>query len=129
LQEFLSGAEYTVGIIGNPGSSYVLPILEVDYSGLVGVPPILCHESKWHPDSPYWTDIKYRPADLKQGHAERLIAQSAQLFGRLGCRDYARFDYRADGDGHIKLLEVNPNPGWCLELDGGDGRPFLHRYD
>jgi len=115
LQEFLSGAEYTVGIIGNPGSSYVLPILEVDYSGLVGVPPILCDESKWHPDSPYWTDIKYRPADLKQGHAERLIAQSAQLFGRLGCRDYARFDYRADGDGHIKLLEVNPNPGWCRD--------------
>lgn len=37
------------------------------------------------------------------------------LFRRLGCRDYARFDFRADGEGRIKLLEVNPNPGWCWD--------------
>ncbi len=33
----------------------------------------------------------------------------------MGCRDYARFDYRADAKGEIKLLEVNPNPGWCWD--------------
>jgi len=37
------------------------------------------------------------------------------LFERLRCRDYARFDFRADADGEIKLLEVNPNPGWCWD--------------
>jgi D-alanine-D-alanine ligase len=37
------------------------------------------------------------------------------LFERLGCRDYARFDFRADAKGEIKLLEVNPNPGWCWD--------------
>ena len=37
------------------------------------------------------------------------------LFERLGCRDYARFDFRADAAGEIKLLEVNPNPGWCWD--------------
>ena len=40
---------------------------------------------------------------------------SARLFERLGCRDYARFDFRADAKGEIKLLEVNPNPGWCWD--------------
>lgn len=35
------------------------------------------------------------------------------LFERLGCRDYARFDFRADSHGTIKLLEANPNCGWC----------------
>jgi D-alanine-D-alanine ligase len=34
------------------------------------------------------------------------------LFERLGCRDYARFDFRADAEGEIRLLEVNRNPGW-----------------
>ena len=34
---------------------------------------------------------------------------------RLGCRDYARFDFRSDGEGNIKLLEANPNPGWCWD--------------
>jgi D-alanine-D-alanine ligase len=37
------------------------------------------------------------------------------LFERLECRDYARFDFRADSAGRIKLLEVNPNPGWCWD--------------
>ncbi len=27
----------------------------------------------------------------------------------------ARFDFRADASGEIKLLEVNPNPGWCWD--------------
>ncbi|WP_411016505.1 hypothetical protein, partial [Salmonella sp. s30044] len=25
------------------------------------------------------------------------------------------FDFRADAKGEIKLLEVNPNPGWCWD--------------
>ena len=37
------------------------------------------------------------------------------LFERLDCRDYARFDFRADANGEIKLLEANPNPGWCWD--------------
>ena len=37
------------------------------------------------------------------------------LFERLDCTDYARFDFRADAKGEIKLLEVNPNPGWCWD--------------
>ena len=44
-----------------------------------------------------------------------MIEHSARLFERLGCRDYARFDFRADAKGEIKLLEVNPNPGWCWD--------------
>ena len=46
---------------------------------------------------------------------QQLVEHSARLFERLGCRDYARFDFRADARGEIKLLEVNPNPGWCWD--------------
>ena len=45
----------------------------------------------------------------------QLIEHSARLFERLSCRDYARFDFRVDAQGEIKLLEVNPNPGWCWD--------------
>ena len=44
-----------------------------------------------------------------------MIDYSNILFERLGCRDYARFDFRADAEGEIRLLEVNPNPGWCWD--------------
>ena len=117
VQEFLSGAEYSVGVVGNPGTGLqVLPILEVDYSGLdAGLPHLLGYESKWMPDSPYWNQIEYREADLADEVARTLQDHAVLLFERLGCRDYARFDFRADASGVIKLLEVNPNPGWCWD--------------
>jgi D-alanine-D-alanine ligase len=117
VQEFLTGKEYSVGLIGNPDQGLrALPILEVDYSRLdPGLPQILGYESKWLPDSPYWTQISYRETALGDQQQQQLIDGSARLFERLGCRDYARFDFRADGRGEIKLLEVNPNPGWCWD--------------
>ena len=117
IQEFLPGPEYSIGIIGNPGQSYrVLPPLEVDYSGLDSkLPRLLSYESKWVPESPYWTQISYREARLDEEARRKIIDYSNILFERLGCRDYARFDFRADAEGEIRLLEVNPNPGWCWD--------------
>ncbi len=117
IQEFLPGEEYSVGIIGNSGLGYhVLPVLEVDYSDLEpGLPRILGYESKWEPDSPYWTQIKYHEAQLHEEGKRKLVDRSLRLFERLECRDYARFDFRTDAAGKMKLLEVNPNPGWCWD--------------
>lgn len=117
VQEYLSGAEYSVTLIGNPGPGLrTLPVMEVDFSRLdPDLPRILGYESKWIPSSPYWTDIDYREARLDDEQQRQLADLSALLFERLGCRDYARFDFRADAQGEIKLLEVNPNPGWCWD--------------
>jgi D-alanine-D-alanine ligase len=117
VQEFLTGPEYSVSLIGNPDQGLrALPILEVDYSRLdPDLPRILGYESKWEPDSPYWTQIRYHEATLSDHIQQQLIEHSARLFERLGCRDYARFDFRADAKGEVKLLEVNPNPGWCWD--------------
>ena len=117
IQEFLTGAEYSVGIVGNPGLAIrAVPVLEVDYSGLDGdLPRLLSYESKWVPDSPYWEQIAYREAQLDEDTRRKLVDHSTILFERLGCRDYARFDFRADAEGEIKLLEVNPNPGWSWD--------------
>ena len=117
VQEYLEGAEYSVGVIGNPGFDFhVMPVLEVDYTGLdAGLPKILGYESKWDPSSAYWTQIKYKEAVLSEEDRRLLADNSRALFDRLGCRDYARFDFRADAAGRIKLLEVNPNPGWSWD--------------
>jgi D-alanine-D-alanine ligase len=117
VQEFLTGPEYSVTVIGNPGLGIdVLPILEVDYSQLdEGLPRILGYESKWMPNSSYWTKIRYREADLTENMRRMLTDGSLRLFERLECRDYVRFDFRLDDAGVPKLLEVNPNPGWCWD--------------
>ncbi len=117
IQEFLTGAEYSVGLIGNPGLGFtVLPPLEVDYSNLdPELPRILSYELKFEPTSPYFTEIKYRRAEISESVRRRLADYSRVLFERLECRDYARFDFRADSASEIKLLEVNPNPAWCWD--------------
>jgi D-alanine-D-alanine ligase len=114
----------------------VLPVLEVDYDQLEsGLPPILSYESKWEPDSPYWSQIHYFESKAPTDVLNRLVDMSLLLFRRLGCRDYARFDFRADASGRPKLLEVNPNPGWCwdgkmnlmAELEGWSYAELLRR--
>ncbi|AKB38635.1 hypothetical protein MSSAC_4045 [Methanosarcina siciliae C2J] len=115
LEEFLPGKDISVGIIGNPPSCTVLPITEEDYSAVPEDLPKLCgYEAKWLPDSPYWK-IKTVPAGLPEKTEKEIVRCCLALFTRLGCRDYARFDWRLDAEGRPKLLEVNPNPGWCWD--------------
>ncbi|MCB9663397.1 MAG: methyltransferase domain-containing protein [Alphaproteobacteria bacterium] len=117
VQEYLTGVEYTVGLVGNPSLGFqVLPVLEVDYDDLPeGLPHILSYASKWDNDSPYVTRVRYVEARAGDEVLRPMIDASMRLFERLGCRDYARFDWRTDANGEVKLLEVNPNPGWCWD--------------
>ncbi len=115
IQEYLPGPEYGLGVIGNPEPGLtVLPPLEVDFSRLpAGLAPILSFESKAMPDSPYWTDIAFKRADLPAAEVETMAGAVRRLFRRFGLRDYARFDFRRGADGRVKLMEVNPNPAWA----------------
>ncbi|MGA1980494.1 MAG: methyltransferase domain-containing protein [Sedimentisphaerales bacterium] len=116
VEEFLTGKDLTVGIVGNLSESYaVLPIIEEDYSALPPEMPRICgYEAKWLPDSPYW-NIHSVPANLPAETEKFVIECCLKLFERLDCRDYSRFDWRLDSKGSPKLLEVNPNPGWCWD--------------
>ncbi|PIQ97713.1 MAG: D-alanine--D-alanine ligase [Nitrospinae bacterium CG11_big_fil_rev_8_21_14_0_20_56_8] len=116
VEEFLTGADLSVGIMGNTPNSYsVLPIVEEDYSDLPPELPRICgYEAKWCPDSPY-RQLRSKPACLPADVEKALVTWCIQISERLGCRDYARFDWRVDKEGTPRLLEVNPNPGWCWD--------------
>ncbi|MDO9536047.1 MAG: methyltransferase domain-containing protein [Bacillota bacterium] len=116
VEEFLPGKDISVGIIGNLPDSYtVLPVIEEDYSALPPELPRICgYEAKWLPESPYWK-IKSIPAQLEEDKGKYIVECCLKLFERLDCRDYCRFDWRLDSKGNPKLLEVNPNPGWCWD--------------
>jgi D-alanine-D-alanine ligase len=116
IEEYLTGKDISVGIIGNPSNTFqILPIIEEDYSSLPeGLPRICGYEAKWDPDSPYWK-IDSIAADLPSSTVQFLQDSCLKLFDRTGCQDYARFDWRLDSNGTPRLLEVNPNPGWCWD--------------
>jgi len=116
VEKFLSGKDLSVGIVGNPPESYmVLPIIEEDYSALPPELPRICgYEAKWLSDSPYW-NLQSIPSKLPEETEKFIVECCLKLFERLECRDYSRFDWRLDSEGNPKLLEVNPNPGWCWD--------------
>lgn len=117
LEEFLTGKDLTVGIIGNPPESYMfLPVVEEDYSDLPPELPRICgYEAKWIEESPYFKLLRSIPANLPEETEKVIMEHCLRLFERLDCRDYVRFDWRLDQNGVPKLLEVNPNPGWCWD--------------
>lgn len=118
IEEFLEGKDLTLGIMGSifQREHKILPITEEDYSELPeGLPRICGYEAKWLPASPYYAGIKTRPAELSEELKNIIINHSLALFERLECRDYARFDWRLNSEGNPRLLEVNPNPGWCWD--------------
>lgn len=117
VQEFLSGEEYGLGVIGNPADGLTaLPLMAIDYSALdPSLPRLLDYSSKVDPSSPYWNDIRYPAATLDPETGARMLDWCTTLFERLQLRDYARFDFRTNAAGEIKLLEVNPNPAWCWD--------------
>jgi D-alanine-D-alanine ligase len=117
VEEFLTGKDLTLGIIGNVPEAYtVLRIVEEDYSELPdGLPKICGYEAKWLQDSPYFNLLRSVPAELPESTEKLIIEYSLKLAERLDCRDYSRYDWRLDSKGVPKLLEVNPNPGWCWD--------------
>ena len=120
-QEFLTGRDINVGVMERLNEKsgemepWVLPITEEDYSALPDDLPKICgFESKWDESSPYY-QIKTRPTTLSLEMQQQISEHSKRVFKRIECRDYARFDWRLDGSGRPRLLEANPNCGWCWD--------------
>ena len=116
LQEYLPGPEYTVAVVGNPGIELIaLPPVQIDFSSLGNRrAPILTYESKSDPHSLCWRLVHLRQSDPGPLNGQ-MMAHARRLFQRLGCRDYARFDFRVDRDGTPRLIDVNAHPMWGEE--------------
>lgn len=134
VEEYVAGRELNAAIL-ETRPLQVLPVSEIDFSGLPeGVPSICGYEAKWEEE-----DLRYRgtvplcPADLERGVRGKLESLSASIFHILGLRDYARIDWRLSPERGLQFLEANPNPdispssGFLRSLRAGgmDYREFL----
>lgn len=113
VEEFLPGAEFTCGVLGNGGGAHVLPIVGMNFAALPGnALPIYGYEAKWLWDTPEQPlDIFECPAripDALRSAIERVVLKAYRV---LGCRDWSRVDVRLDADGVPNVVEINPLPG------------------
>jgi D-alanine-D-alanine ligase len=106
VEEFISGEEVTVGIIGNAPPR------------LVGIMHILPRKREGHfiysleVKRDYLNLVDYEcPPKLADEIKERIALASLKVFRVLGCRDFARLDFRVGPDGVPYFLEINPLPG------------------
>lgn len=112
IQEFLSGTEFSVGLIGNPDDNNleILPPLEVDYSSLDSkYPKIQLGQYKCDSNSEFWQQTKEIRASLSEEQLNTICNYARKLYIRCNCRDYARMDFRMDRHGVIKIMDINPN--------------------
>jgi D-alanine-D-alanine ligase len=113
LEEFLPGAEFTCGVLGNGGNARVLPLVGMNFESLPnGALPIYGFEAKWiwdTPDEPL--DIFECPARVPATLRNSIEAITLRAYRALGCRDWSRIDVRLDAKGIPNIVEVNPLPG------------------
>lgn len=106
VEEFVDGDEITVGITGNTppevlGIMRVLPRVETSnfiYSLEV--------KRDWEKLVDYEC-----PAHLDKKVLQRIKENSLRIFEILGCRDFARIDFRVSKNGTPYFIEINPLPG------------------
>jgi len=117
-EEFLSGREFTVGLIGNRKPT-VLPIVEIQLDKLPsGASPLYSYEAKWIWDVPEKPlDIFRCPAGIPQSLEREIRRIAVKTFIGLNCQDVCRVDIRLDGKGKPRVLEVNPLPGLIPDPD------------
>lgn len=110
---FLTGAEFTCGVLGNGADARVLPLVAINFESLPqGALPIYGFEAKWVWDTPADPlDIFECPAKIDRRLQSAIEDVIIRAYRVLGCRDWSRIDVRLDAAGIPNIVEVNPLPG------------------
>jgi len=113
VEEFLPGAEYTVGVLGNGELAQVVGVMQVVPRDATG-DFVYSLEVK----RDYLNRVVYRMTDELLASAALTPAQLAAIqrlaldaHRAFACRDVSRVDIRCDRDGEPNFIEINPLPG------------------
>ena len=111
VERFVGRRELNVSVVEREAGPETLPIAEIDFSALdPGAPAIVDYAAKWLPESAeYQGTPRVIPAPLDEELAGRVRKAALAAWRAVGCRDYARVDFRLDGT-EFYALEVNSNP-------------------
>ncbi|HEX9115339.1 MAG TPA: ATP-grasp domain-containing protein [Anaerolineae bacterium] len=110
IEEYIDGREFSAAVIGNGDDLQIFPLGEILFANPPGAPRIVSFDAKWVPGSPAWEATQVGcPADLDPEIEAQIRAMAAQVCQVLGCRDYARVDFRLH-DRSLYVLEANPSP-------------------
>ena len=102
-EQFISGDEVTVPVLGSGAQAEVLPVIR-----------IVAPEGNYDYQNKYFTDVTQYlvPCGLPDGEEAAIQAMVRQAYLTLGCRGWARADVMIDAKTRKPyLLEINTSPG------------------
>ncbi|MBE2895041.1 D-alanine--D-alanine ligase [Spirabiliibacterium falconis] len=98
IEEWLSGAEYSVPVLGDE----VLPAVKIVPQGA-----FYDYEAKYLSDTTQY----FCPAGLSDERECEIRALVKRAYDSIGCRGWGRIDVMEDSKGQFRLIEANTNPG------------------
>lgn len=104
IETFLSGDEFTVGIVGTGEDAKVVAVMEI-ILGDKAEAEIYSYSNKDN----YEDRVEYKLASTENAKKCEEVALAAWKV--LGCRDGGRVDVRMDANGVANFIEVNPLAG------------------
>ena len=106
IEEYISGREFTVGILGNGDDLRVFPPMEIIFNDRTQ--GIYSYEVKRN----FRQYVQYKcPADISAALRSEIEAAALTVYRALECRDMARMDFRLSPGGRLYFIEINPLPG------------------
>ena len=106
IEEYISGREFTVGILGNAARLQVFPPMEIIFDEKAG--GIYSYEVKRN----FRQYVRYEcPPNISAKLRNEIESSAETVFHSLGCRDLARMDFRLSREGRLYFIEINPLPG------------------
>lgn len=103
IEEFISGREFTVGVVKLDGKVIVLPISEVETAK-----DFFDFEAKYTPG----VAIETTPAVLEEEVKQRVEKIVTEVYHKLNCRGVVRIDFILQGGvGDFYFIEINTIPG------------------
>jgi len=110
IEEFISGQEFTVAIIGNDPPQ-VLPVVQIKIDGRLKL------NDKFYTFARITSDrLEYIcPARVGQDLKKKISELALRTYNAVECRDFGRVDFRVDNEGRPYVLEINPLPSLSTE--------------
>jgi D-alanine-D-alanine ligase len=110
IEEFISGQEFTVAIVGND-SPEVMPIVQIKIDGRLKL------NDKFYTFARITSDrLEYIcPARINKDLKKKISDLALKSYNAVECRDFGRVDFRVDKEGKPYVLEINPLPSLSTE--------------
>ncbi|MBU0998819.1 ATP-grasp domain-containing protein [Patescibacteria group bacterium] len=128
VEEFLTGREFTVALIGNHPVE-TLPLVEINFSGIPkNLAPIDSYEVKWIIDNPNSAiETVICPAKIEKNLLKKIQEVCLKTKMVLDVLDWCRIDLRLNSSGIPNIIEVNQIPGIIPDLKENSRFPLAAR--